>query len=502
MEYYEKLPYRELQQEAKKLGVKPLRVTRQTLLKQIEIILNKSNLKKEKEQDFPIPDKRQKERKNLEPEPERRLRQEPPFIPAKRQGPKSQDIIRKENPTLHDFLSSTIDGVPGIDSNPWDIVFDELNTMSKEQSRLLQFLINIKEHQIPEIMGIDHKEIFALFNEYPVLLYATILRIIPEDPWISLIIVSSGAHHLYPSSQLLKHPIYDDLEKLHPFARLVISAQEGNNLDRTTYLCWLHIRYKLGYDENSYLVFLKLLLEAIIINDSSFLIEEHGREMSNEDSQKYLPLTEDILNSYLRIYEELRNEDRLTFVGYINKLILSTKRKIHNTYVILKFVKSGAFSGYIEFLLEYIPFSPDFLTITHTILLMERITPTFASVVKNHIRTEEKQYYIENNFSSILGRKIVDLFITDSDVILIYAENLSILSQYLNLNLSLLLEELFSALSKFPKKKKILINFLSVLIMNISTVQGRSIMETIKRDENIFNRKDKQKLKKMFSSKK
>lgn len=76
MDKYEKISYRELQQEAKKLGVKSLRVTRERLLEQIHNILNEGEDKPEEEKkEKVIPEKRarqtQKERRYQKQKKER-----------------------------------------------------------------------------------------------------------------------------------------------------------------------------------------------------------------------------------------------------------------------------------------------------------------------------------------------------------------------------------------------------------------------------------------------
>ena len=559
MDYYENLSYRELQQEAKKIGVKSLRVTRQRLLEQIQQIYDQGDqiarekeeargkekereiqererakvTKREiqereraKEKEREIQERERAKRKEREIQErerakvtkreiherekgkvkEREKRQSSP-LPAKRSS-ESEAILRRERPDLYAFLQNYIDKVPSVRQKeyPWDIILDELNAMNMEDHEFLESLINVREDQI---MNLSLSIPPSLFERFPVLLYAILLRRSVQDPWISLIVASSGAYNIYPFSELLKTPLYDDLESLHPFARLVLSSQTGRNLERTTYLCWLEIRRT--YDKNTYLVFLRLFLEALLSNDPVPLIELHGEEMSSSDSQKYLPFTEEILNTYLSIYEALRNRDAaLIFIHHLERLILSTKRVPQATYLILKFVKTEAFFEYIGALLknalDYVPMpfglphtSIHLVSVTHEILLLERITPTFASVLRDITPHEREQFYLENKFSQQLGRVMADLFIRDEPHSLSsYAESLSILSQYLRLNLSLLLNALFREIIQYSRQKKKLMSFLTSLIENAPTTQGRDIIETIEKQKDLLSSKDRAKLRKVY----
>ena len=379
--------------------------------------------------------------------------------------------------------------------------------MNREERGLLEFVINAREKEILQLM--NYRNILSLFERFPVLLSAIIIR--RRDPSISLIVVASGAHRLHPFFDLLRTPIYADLGNLHPFARLVASSQEERNLEETTYLCWLEIRR--AYDKNTYLVFLRLLLEALFSNDPIPLIDSHGREMASIDSQKYLPLTEDILNIYSSFYEKLEmdnEEAALIFLHHLKDLILSTKRIPQPTYLILKFVKTEAFFEYMKALMknaiDYVPMpfglphtSIHLVSVTHKILLLERIAPTFASLLRSLIFQKREELYFENIFSQQLGRVMVNLFIENGTYSLSsYTESLTLLSQYLSINLSLLLETLFGALSSYPEQKKKLVSFLIGVIENAPTVQGRDIIKTIEEERSLLNSKDRAKLKKIY----
>lgn len=474
---YTKLSFRQLQQEAKKLGIHPIGgkgIDKPYLL---DKITQKLTSKAEEEEYYKnIKEERarkQQEQKEREEEIAHLIEESTNIIPST----EAEEILLENNEDLYRFLFPVIDKVPslrqekyaGFEENPWNLVLDELNAMNELDYDVLNVLVNGDENYVSYLIAMEKERLFLFFEQYPILSYSIVYRRRPEDPWIINAVIISEAYRLYPHSNLIEEPLYRE-EEFHPFSRffLVKNVEEA---DMAMHHSYEYIRKNSGtvYDEGLYLLFLKVLEHVLTnvekINTSSILSNYYYYFFQMKPEM--LPLTEEILFSYFSIYKKLKSEDAPFF-----RLNITPSIFLPHTPLPLfeEYVRSTMFFDHMTFLIDVYEKKKIWVHLqtieTHIGMNFTNIFNRDDDAAKILIKAL-KEYEIPSNIMLNLSSYFhMNIKRTNSISENIYAKNLVLFANSLNMDMTLFIKGFFGYIGDYysPILKEKILRFLSIIV--------------------------------------
>lgn len=457
---YSSLTFRELQEEARHLGIQPIEgkgIDRYYLIRRIEQI-------------------------------------------------PSENILASENEDLYNFLLPIIDDIPRIrqepavffEENSWNMILDELNGMKKKEYQILETLINGNQQDIFYLLSSSKEMLYDMYERYPVLTYGAIARRISEDPWIQVAIVLVGAANLYPHSDFIH-------TELHPFSRMYLSyGEKGVNES-------INLIEEIDYDENMLLEFWKILMQYINHTKAGPGDKKFYKIFELEKSSNVLlPVTEDILDIYdsiHTIYEKYNKEKGFLFSNIVTKSILSPKRK--NTKDMIKFMNKPIFLHMVKKMVNLLKDqnNPNYHThyraeiiVNHLIDPILFIKDEFVIRKLGHILLESGLSSDEiYDISSYLGYKIaVFRWIIPLDRIIVYGHNFGVLSNIIDIQFMTFMEYISNNSPAKPHKQKIYAFFDA--LMKARTKNNEIILLALETyGDNLLSEKEMESLKENIS---
>ena len=491
---YDRLPFNKIREIARDLGIHPLGgqgINKPYLIQKIKERLQAKEKEKKAIQKEYIKEKRT--------EKETRREEAKAFItksPHKEDASSSEAFLRENNPELYDFLSPVVGKIPSLrkdpfapfEEDPWSLILDEMNAMSEDEYQLLDIITNGNEKEIFSLLAKRHEEIYSMFETYPILLYGILLRRRPEDPWIHILVVLSGAQHLEPFHHFIEAPLYLP-EEMHPFVRLQLSHEDKEAMSQA--INYIE-RFGVDVDIDPYVVEVFFRIIATHMNN-------HPLRFRVFDYYKFfeynkLPLTKNILHIFLimyDLYERADSTEAFVFANVLARAIFIPEREEEDIDLVIRFMHTRLFNDMMKeiiskdkddamivvFPYQYPygnkPANEHLYDVIARILLMKNTKP--SSILGEILK---EQYTYSYRIAGDLGQR-VNLYLSlglDMDA---YGSSLAILSNKIHLPFDTLLRSGLKEErgTKLPKKK--IYDFLSGMLKNIALNQKGELHDAI-----------------------